>query len=364
MTLKGTLEQTTVAEVFQAASRQTTPGVLVFFRGERQTRVSFQNAAIVAVEEIPRDPPHLLGALMVRGGAITSAELDAALARQQSVRLRVGELLVDRSVVEPATIKQFTRLQATEALHRVFSLHAGSFVFLEQQVELEVGAHDPINVEQLLMDAMRMAEAWPGIRKLIPSSSELITVVGTAPTDLGDESQRRVAALVASGRTVAEIVDASRLGEFEATRALAELVRQGHVRVGKGALVADRARVGARRALAIARTMVVQWLFGGLTALGLFFVVELASTLPQGTLTPTRPESTLAAIEEALATTQGRRIENALAIHRVAHGGYPGNLDELVAGKLLEERDLTYPFAWPWLYTKTIGGYVLSRPLR
>jgi hypothetical protein len=364
MTLKGTLDQTTVAEVFQLAGRLTTPGVLVFSDGQRETRVSFLHAAIVAVDETPRDPAHLLGALMLRGGAITAAELDAALARQQTTRLRVGELLVDRSVVDPATVKQLARLQAVEALHRVFSWRTGTYEFLEQAVELEVGAHEPVHVESLLMDAMRRAEAWPGIRQLIPSSSEVITVVGAPPADAVDEPHRRIAALVASGRTVAEIIDASRLGEFEATRALAECARRGHIRIGKGALVAERARAGARRAVAVARTVLAQWLFGGVSALALFFVVEQASTRPQAALTSTRTESTMAAIEEALATTQERRIESALALHQVAHGAYPSSLDELVARKLLEERDLTYPFAWPWLYTKVHGGYVLSRPLR
>jgi hypothetical protein len=363
MTVRGTLGETSIADVFQRVSRESASGVIVFTSAQQAIRVSVVDGAVVKIEDAPREPAHLLGTLMVRGKAVSQAELDDALAQQQSAPRRLGEILVERGVVDPATVKLFARLQTQDAISRLFSWTAGTYEFLVQPVEAEIGAHEPLKIETLLMNALRMAEAWPALRIAIPSSSMVVTVSGTLPRTEGTDAHQRVASCVVTGRTVAEIIDAARLGEFETTKILAEWVSQGRVRVGRPSLVSGRFHNVGRRAALMGRTALVQWFFAGVMAVGLFFVVNLASTLPRGTMSLVFSESTVAAVQEAQATTQATRIADALSVHRVMRGVYPRSLDELVALKLLTPQDVTFPFASPWAYQKTQAGYALSRPL-
>jgi hypothetical protein len=64
-----------------------------------------------------------------------------------------------------------------------------------------------------------------------------------------------------------------------------------------------------------------------------------------------------------LATSQARRIEEAVAAYRLETGSYPADLDRLVAAGWLDANELVYPLGLPYVYQTTKDGFELAPPL-
>ena len=117
-----------------------------------------------------------LGALLVRGGALTGEELEAALSQQKESGLRLGELLVERGLVTRAAVAralseqhslEFVDLGATPIDPEVSSLLSSSLArrygavpvrFLDDGALL-VAVSDPTNV--IHSDDLRLALGVP-----------------------------------------------------------------------------------------------------------------------------------------------------------------------------------------------------------
>ena len=386
MSLRGTLGDFGLADILQLIGHQAKTGVLLLKDREVEVRISFVEGNIVKAERGSRDRADLLGNLMVRAGVLTAEQLDRALQTQQRTTRRLGDILVDGGVIDRATLKEFTRLQTTETIYRIFQWRAGTYEFAAQTVDFDEASHDPIRSETLLMEGFRMVDEWPAVRRLVPSVDVTLQVLRSPPptthveergVDLGDgdeppprqigEVERRVFSLVTPGCSVADVVDRSRLGEFETSKAIATLVAHGVLAVGSpvtampGAVAVFRDVVATDGVPFLVRCfvfVVVAALVGGL--------VRIGTRVDGGLLGAPRHAVGRDAIREELAETAGRRLRAALAISRVENGRYPLTLDELVTGGLLLPGDLTYPFATPWGYRAVVGEdrYELAPPLR
>jgi len=186
------------------------------------------------------------------------------------------------------------------------------------------------------------------------------------PRRIGDV-ERRVFALVRNGCSVADVVDLSRLGEFETSKALATLVTHGVVAVGAPVAVAPgvgsvlRDVVVTEAVPFVVRCVVfvvVAALVGGL--------VRAGSRLEGGLFGTARQAVGRDAAREELAEVAGHRLRAALAIARVENGRYPLTLDELVTSGLLLPGDVTFPYSTPWGYRANLAEdrFELAPPLR
>jgi tetratricopeptide (TPR) repeat protein len=150
---------------------------------------------------------------------------------------RVGELLVASGVIAREDLTRYVRLQIEEAIYHLFTWVRGSFFF-----EVDARAEDAdilvsINPEMLLLEAARRVDEWSLIEKKIPSLDLLFDLeadrLEAAGLELTPEQQQLVP-LLDGTRTVAELSDASGLGEFDTGKALYGLVQAGFAhRVGR-----------------------------------------------------------------------------------------------------------------------------------
>jgi hypothetical protein len=381
MSLRGTLGDFGLADIFQLIGQQAKTGVLSLKDRDVEVKIAFVDGNVVKADRAARERNHQIGDAMVRAGVATEAQLAAAHQTQQRTMRRLGDVLVDTGVVSSSTLKEFSRLQTTETIYAVFQWRSGTYEFTTQPVSTDDAGHDPIRSDALLMEGMRMVDEWPVIRRVIPAPTVGLQVLralsddGEAAPDgsAGDpqarplgELERRVFALVTPGCSVGDVVDRSRLGEFEASRVLAALVHHGLVGVvettgaAPGAFRLLREALVTEAAPFVVRCVVfviVAALAGGLVRLG---------RVDGGVLGPPRHVVQRAALGDQVAAVAGQRLRAALAIARVEHGRYPQMLDELVVAGLLSPDDLTFPFATPWGYRAVVAEdrYDLAMPLR
>lgn len=395
MSLRGTLGDFGIADIFQLIGHQAKTGVLLLKDRELEVKIFFVEGNVVKAEQSSRDKADLLGNIMVRAQALSQAQLEAALVQQQRTLRRLGDILVEMQAVDRATLKEFARLQTTETIYRLFGWKAGTYEFVAEPVDYDEASYEPIRSENILMEGFRMVDEWPAVRKVIASTTITFRVLRDLPAadavadeddDLlsglddalsGNDSmppapksigaaERAVFALVVPGRTVAEMIDLSRMGEFETSKALASLVGNNILAIVAAETQDVRTTDTARRAVITeVQTFAVRVaVFAGVAAA--VGALTFATTRLEGGLLHAAPLSTPASV---LRDAQGQvglsRLHRALGIHRAERGQYPLQLQDLVDHGLLLERDLSFPFTSPYSYRQNADGtYALALPLR
>lgn len=424
MALRGTLGDFGLPDIFQLVGHQQKTGVLLLKDRELEVKIYFVEGNVVKAEQSSRERADLLGNIMVRAGVITNEQLDSALGTQQRTLRRLGDILIEMNACDRATLKEIARLQTTETIYRLFMWRKGTYEFTATSVDYDEQSYEPIRAENILMEGFRMVDEWPAVRKVIPSARCTFTVLKELPpppadtsgdedilagmaeamggglSELGDDSsgagekskatkvgrgERRVFALVSPNRTVQDIVDVSRMGEFETTKALATLVQQGHLRVvmPKVEEKVDEEPFTLRRAWAATAPVLTRVALYAIVAAAVGGLVRLASTSGVGVLAIEGDVVVRASSAKDKAGEMMRaRITQALETYRLVEGRYPDKLEQLLeplhlgsAGvelRLLEERDLTFPYETQYAYRRIttssnegpIESYSLSLPLR
>lgn len=380
MALSGTLKDFGIADILQLIGHQTKTGRLTLKTGQAEVEVSFKDGTVIFASDKARNSKDLLGSRLLRAELLTQEQLDQALNTQQRTLKRLGDILTESGVVPAAQLSQMMRLQTTETLYKLFGWKNGSYEFSQEEVDPARGAFEPIRAESVLLEGFRRMDEWPALKKKLPwtdaTFESLKPLDGAAasadgvPDDgHGEEGQpgarhKLVYTFAGAGRTVEQIADASRLGEFEAVKALNELVEWGYLKPippPRGAsAIAEGLRKGRRKTISWAAAIVRVALSLAFFGLTLLLVRLVAPRL--GASHPENPAQR-GAVARVIARSQVVRLESALELYRAEHGEYPPALAALVEGELITEHDLRYPWKEPYYYRRTAQGFVLLPPL-
>lgn len=159
---------------------------------------------------------------MVKKGRISKEDLRAACEHQ------MGEHLCDAFLWNDATFE----FEEGEPDDRSFDV---------DQLDLE----PRIAVEGAIMEAVRRADEWGETRKAILSQNEILVPDPARMPQEAEPSIRRIFALLDGERSLRDIQDLTRLGQFMLLRAAALLIRSGAARPLSAADAFDRARARA-----------------------------------------------------------------------------------------------------------------------
>jgi hypothetical protein len=395
--LKGTLKDFGIAEILQLIGQQAKSGVLHLESRDDVIHIAMADGSVVRAESAGRKTREKLGTLLVRAGLISQAQLDQALEIQQRTLRRVGDILVELGHVSVRDLREMTALQTTETVYRLFHWKSGTYAFEPGDVEWDPETVTPIRAESVLMEGFRQVDEWPLVRKRISSPAMTFERLkspeperkrpgsveqdvdaafdalgsGAAPEEESDASdlalgrnERRVFELVEPGRTVERIVDLSRLGEFETSKALQNLVNHGYLR----AILPARSRVAGVGTYAgdlgqRARTWLVRAAATVGIAAALAGIAYWVDRRGQG------EERSAGLLQDHvaprfLARYQLARLRGALEVYRVERGEYPEQLAALVEAGLVSARDLRAPWSVPYHYRRRPeGGFVLLPPV-
>jgi hypothetical protein len=393
MALKGTLKDFGIADIFQLISHQSKTGVLHLHSKNKEVRISFVNGDVVRAESTTRKKRDLLGAMLVCAEAISEAQLEQALEIQKRTLKRLGHILIERGFLQKEELKQFTHLQTTETVYKLFNWETGTYAFEAEEVAYDKETVEPIRSENVLMEGFRMVDEWPMIRKKITSYEMSFKKVKDLPGEAAPKSveeeidgalegmfadegsgkrskdlgrnEIKVYQLIEEGRTVQKLIDLSRLGEFETCKALLNLLHRGYIKADttKREAVKEEETPGARiRRIPFGRILMQTGMY--IFIVGLLFIlyrtvdVDLFSLSGEtGTRTFKSP-----AAKELVGQCQQRRLRTALDVYFLETGHYPDELIELVRRGLVNEKELRFPWRNSRVYQRRDNGYLLLRP--
>jgi hypothetical protein len=370
--LHGNLRDFGIAEVFQLIGQQRKTGVLDVTRQDQKLRLAFDKGRVVWGRPVGHSDDSVIGERLVRCGLITQERLATFQAESASSARPVSQIAVQAGDVSAHDAEQLEELVTAETVFIVLRWSDGSFDFSAQAVRHGRPAEKLLHAEQILMDGLRMVDEWQTFAELVPDGDTVFErsgsltayqrgVTGEAKRRL--PSVERIFALVDGRLTAQRIIDLSRIGLFDATRALAELhhhdvivplsKRQARSRRRKGEKslrpVVDQARWWLAAAFPLA-------LLSGMVSL-------ILNQQPAQDETGVFP-IVRSPFSDAQQAFEERRVQHVLEAQHLLSGVWPHSLGPEDPTGLLAGDTLTPEGADPYYYAPRGNGIVLLAPER
>jgi hypothetical protein len=268
MAIEGPLRELGIHDVFQLLDLSRKTGVLRVTSELRHNAgtIWFEGGTIIFAEI--RSNPHPLGALLLRTGKISEADLERArdMQQRQGDRRRLGEILVSLGAITPRELERQVHFQIEEVVFEVMSWREGYFSFTEEPLtDVPTEAAVRIPTEALLMEGARRIDEWSRIEGRIP---HLGVVPLLAPPQAGDEGELdllppewEMLAMIDGARDVRGIASELGRSDFEVAKTLFGLESAGVIVLSdpgttkreRTTLAGDLAELVARAEDALAR---------------------------------------------------------------------------------------------------------------
>jgi len=193
----GSLGTLSMEEVFAHVLSGIRSGLLVVQHGTVRRTVSFRDGQVVFATSTERW--ERLGAVMVRLGMVTQAQLTQALSRVTPSR-RIGQVLTSEGMVSEAHLYGAMTFVVREVVLSLFEMTEGSFLFVEGPAPMADVVKLPERTRDLVLTGIKRSEEVARLRRRYPD--DMRASPGPAGARAGDE--RRFQRLGA-GLTVAEL---------------------------------------------------------------------------------------------------------------------------------------------------------------
>lgn len=370
MALEGTLRDFSLADIFQLIGLQRKTGVLTLRGKDDTVTVTFMEGRVVAADSLNKRLENRLGNVLVKTGMLTPEQLTRALDIQKNTLQRLGFILTQHQIISQENLRQALQLQILQVVYRLFRWKDGEYHFSQETtIEYDRDHVIPIAAESILMEGARMIDEWPIIEKRIrnydmvfrkKSIGQEIVVVDPDHADEVDfnepdatpaakpgvkkrgataekikisQNEKMIYDMVDGSLSVGDIVESSRLSEFDTVKALYELVTRDLIEERKAlsstAAVVERAAVDETAPTEIP-TVVPLPLIILLVALAAASIATMVRN-PLNALNPLMGRKTSAVSETRKAISLQRidAIGDAVESFFLTNGKLPANLEEL-----------------------------------
>jgi hypothetical protein len=338
--LNGNLRDFGIAEVFQLIGQQRKTGTLEVSGEDTSIFLAFDAGRVVrggsSSSRSDREP---LATQLVRAGYLTRDQL--ANLERESVRSArpISDLLLAAGLIEPDTLADVRHQLTLETVFAVMRRKTGDFHFTAEAIHHDTKPERLLGAEQILMDGLRMLDEWQTFAAVVPNEDLVFRRVGNLESaralTKGDSGSRlgqaeRVLQLVDGRLSVRRIIDLSRVGTFEATRALAELRQAGVIDVAEkvekrsGRASSPQARMPVLKILRAAMATTLPFVVLGVIGLAALDRAESAAALPGAPI----PEPLFNQIGSRHET---RLLRNLVEARYYETGRYPSALSDVSA---------------------------------
>jgi len=378
MALQGTLRDFGIADIFQLIAHQQKTGILQLRREGDPSGLDVHFVGGLVAASVPGGEPAggRLAEHLVRAGTLTPERLQQAKDQAQQELAKLRDVLVDGGYVDNETVCAVERLFALESIYELFGWQDGHFQFVQQGIEADSDSFQPISAEHILMEGFRMVDEWPSIRKTVPDSTAKIqrlsapkpapkaaggkkkaaqSAVDDIFADLKDDDEggddglsgeeSKVLGIAETGRTVQWVIDRSRLGAFEASKAVASLVTKGYLKLD---IVGGQMEAAASffEGGEVTRRSPFPLLAGATVLAAVVFLLGRRS-LVQSFAWPFRVAGQIRQIQ---ANQRLQQVRQALDVYHLLKGSYPEALEALERENILPSGFFASGGSPPYVY--------------
>lgn len=226
----GYLEEVQTADLLRGLADRDATGCLRIEHHGTQARVYFR-AGNVYTAAAPEARARL-GDRLVGAGHISEDQLTETLELQRSLSTprRIGELLIERGLIDREMMRSYVREQIADSVAVALSWTAGTWAFSEDEQVAEDVPLD-MSVENLLMEGARRLEEWEIIQARIGSVDAVVDFVSSgnqAELSLTPDEWAMLTRIDGAS-SIREIALSAGYGQFEAARIIYGLLTAGVV---------------------------------------------------------------------------------------------------------------------------------------
>ena len=378
MALQGSIKDFGLPDIFQLIGLQRKTGILTLKHDDDTVTVTFENGMVVNADSNSKRIEDRLGNLLVKQGKLTEEKLEEVLQKQKATLQRLGHILVSNNYIGQKDLQTALSVQVSQNVFKLFRWKVGDYNFEPtEKVEYDRANFQPMSADFILMEGIRMVDEWPIIEKKIPSmdivfraevNPSMIEVASGDDDGFGDSKkapsnkirlsadEAKVFRRVDGQRTVQGIIDAAGLADFDACKALYDLLSRDIIApTGRGAATKEAGSQETAASPALGYLLMAGTL--ALAALGLLF--QMRSPFGVATRPPLLQES-LDLLLESVSRSRLERLDSAIVAYRYEHGTLPKTLEEVAEEGLVDRAHLKDPWARPYHYGPTANGFVLN----
>ena len=375
MALEGTLEDFSLADIFQLIGIQRKTGILTLKNSQETVTVTFHQGMVVGADSVPRKLEDRIGKVLVKTGLISQEELKEALEKQKQTLQKIGFILVDQNYLSREQLKEALQIQVTQMIYRLFRWTTGEYYF-DQKTRVDPDADEailPVSAESILMEGIHMIDEWPVIEKKITNSSLVFRPmvpfedVESGNGEDGTESDKirlspeehAVYQLVNGQSTVGEIVEGSKFGEFHTCKALYDLLER---KIIEPSLNSPRILLQPTISIRAQKEGIdfMRFAFPILAVLVLGAVLLGAKDPLRMPLYSFFGEKDSADLKARLNAIRLNQLDSSIVMYFYVHGSLPVKLEDLVENHYVREEDISDPWSKPYLYDVSGDTYILS----
>lgn len=379
MALEGTLRDFSLADIFQLIGLQRKTGVLTLRGKDDTVTVTFLDGKVVAADSLNKRLEHRLGTVLTKSGILTPEQLSRALEIQRETLQRLGFILVHYKIISQDELRAALQLQILQIVYRLFRWKDGEYHFSQETtIEYDRDNVVPISAESILMEGARMIDEWPILEKRIRSydlvyrhktSDRDIAVVSAEEADEVDfdstsvrkgkaadririsEEEKAIWDMVDGRRTVADIVESSRLNEFDTVKALYELLTRDLIEEVKDHAPAS-SDVEEVEEVDLEETTVSLPIFTALAVAAIALLILGLLVNPLNRLSPfSRSTGTSETVRKSISAQRIQALGEAITAYQLATGQLPAALDEVVPA-YVSPRLLSDPWGSEYKYLR------------
>ncbi len=380
MALQGDIKDFSVVDILQLLYQQQKSGILTISEKDNQADVLFDRGQIVSANLKKRTEQENLGEMLIKANLISRKQLTNALELQRETLRKLGDILIEAGFISIVDLRHFLKLQTHETIFKLLSWKRGDYYFNQRLINYDKKAIEPINTEHFLMDSLRMIDELPDLRRKVYSYNLVFEKMPGADEEIGiwtvlehaegvDEhsifaeeknaqsddkvitpEEKKLFYLVDGTKTVKDIINIGRLGEFETIKALVSLMEKQLIDISFE--VEERKDAAAPVSI---HNVLLKGIF-----FGIFFilVVFLFFSYPRIVSNFSISDKTRMSFNKAQNIAIKDTITYPLSTFYLLNGRYPDDLDELSGSGYLED---VRP-GWESLfdYTPSLQDYTLE----
>jgi hypothetical protein len=322
-------------------------------------------------------------------GTLSLEQLNRALENPRETLQRLGFILTHYQIISAQKLKDALQLQIMQIIYRLFRWKDGDYQFSQETtIEYDRDNVTPITAESILMEGARMMDEWPIIEKRVRSydmvfrrklTDQEIVVVGADEADevdfgsdatsarkrkAGSSDKIRISPedkavfdLVDGTMKVGDIVEVSKLSEFDTNKALYELLTRDLIEEVRGKSALPRAETPVDET-EVAETPVPLPLVVVLTVLALASIVTSVRN-PMNRLNPfRRPTSAIGTAQKAISMERIEAIGQAIEKYDIMNGHLPTRLQDLTP-QYIDANLLSDPWGNAYKYLQRPERYLV-----
>ena len=201
---------------------------IVVSRGRVERAILLRDGDIGSVAS--SDPRDRLGEFLVRIGKLTEARLKESLSTAQAGGRKLGQHLVATGVLSSHELWGAIQQQIMEIICDVVAWSEGSYVVFNLPPGFSFPQTPPLPTQALVLEAVRRADEMGLYRAKVPSFDAMVSATGKVPQDAGPTELNALQALTRP-TSVRELAQRLQRGEFDATKVVYNLIKQGCLRM-------------------------------------------------------------------------------------------------------------------------------------